>query len=157
MGLRVLHRYRGAYQRCAGGRGIGRDGSARIFIQGAGFLSAGRALMKGFEALPSLRVSGIMAVPGDKSISHRALMLSGIAEGVSEVKGFLASEDCMASLAAMRALGVQIEQPTPTHVMIHGAGMGGLKNGGGPLDMGNAGTAMRLFTGLLSAQSFDSQ
>jgi 3-phosphoshikimate 1-carboxyvinyltransferase len=113
--------------------------------------------MKGFEAHPSLRVSGIMAVPGDKSISHRALMLSGIAEGVSEVKGFLASEDCMASLAAMRALGVRIEQPTPTHVMIHGAGMRGLKNGGGPLDMGNAGTAMRLFTGLLSAQSFDSQ
>jgi 3-phosphoshikimate 1-carboxyvinyltransferase len=113
--------------------------------------------MKGFEAHPSLRVSGTMAVPGDKSISHRALMLSGIAEGVSEVQGFLASEDCMASLAAMRALGVHIEQPSPTHVLIHGAGMHGLKNAGRPLDMGNAGTAMRLFTGLLSAQGFDSQ
>src|SRR5271170_4007017 len=130
MGLRVLHRYRGAYQRCAGGRGIGRDGSARIFIQGAGFLSPSRALMRGFEAHPSLRVSGIMAVPGDKSISHRALMLSGIAEGVSEVKGFLASEDCMASLAAMRALGVQIEQSSATRVLIHGVGMHGLKGAG---------------------------
>jgi 3-phosphoshikimate 1-carboxyvinyltransferase len=98
-----------------------------------------------------------MAVPGDKSISHRALMLSGIAEGVSEVKGFLASEDCMATLTAMQALGVHIEQPSPTHVLIHGAGMHGLKNAGRPLDMGNAGTAMRLFTGLLSAQRFNSQ
>jgi len=113
--------------------------------------------MRGFEAHPAMRVSGTMAVPGDKSISHRALMLSGIAEGVSEVKGFLASEDCMASLAAMRALGVRIEQPSPTHVLIHGAGMHGLKNAAAPLDMGNAGTAMRLFTGLLSAQGFDSQ
>jgi 3-phosphoshikimate 1-carboxyvinyltransferase len=98
-----------------------------------------------------------MAVPGDKSISHRALMLSGIAEGVSEVKGFLAGEDCLATLAAMRALGVRIEQPSPTHVMIHGAGLHGLKGADRPLDMGNAGTAMRLFTGLLAAQNFDSQ
>jgi 3-phosphoshikimate 1-carboxyvinyltransferase len=113
--------------------------------------------MQGFTAHPVMRVSGTMTVPGDKSISHRALMLSGIAEGVSEVSGFLASEDCLASLAAMRALGVHIEQPSTTRVVIHGVGMRGLHGAGRPLDMGNAGTAMRLFTGLLSAQAFDSQ
>ena len=75
-------------------------------------------------------------------------MLSGIAEGTSEVTGFLASEDCLASLAAMRALGVRIEQPSPTHVLIHGVGLRGLRAAGRALDMGNAGTAMRLFTGL---------
>jgi 3-phosphoshikimate 1-carboxyvinyltransferase len=84
-------------------------------------------------------------------------MLSGIAEGVSEVTGFLASEDCLASLTAMRALGVNIEQPSPTHVVIHGAGLRGLRDASRALDMGNAGTAMRLFTGLLSAQAFDSR
>jgi 3-phosphoshikimate 1-carboxyvinyltransferase len=113
--------------------------------------------MQGFEAHPAVRITGSIAVPGDKSISHRALMLSGLADGSSEINGFLASEDCMASLAAMRALGVCIEQPSPTHVLIHGVGLHGLRAAGRPLDMGNAGTAMRLFTGLLSAQTFDSQ
>jgi 3-phosphoshikimate 1-carboxyvinyltransferase len=113
--------------------------------------------MTGFKAHPAMRVFGTMTVPGDKSISHRALMLSGIAEGVSEVSGFLASEDCLASLAAMRALGVRIEQTSATRVLIHGVGMRGLKGVERALDMGNAGTAMRLFTGLLSAQKFDSQ
>jgi 3-phosphoshikimate 1-carboxyvinyltransferase len=84
-------------------------------------------------------------------------MLSGIAQGMSEVSGFLASEDCLATMAAMRALGVRIEQRSPTQVMIHGVGLRGLRGAGRALDMGNAGTAMRLFTGLLSAQAFDSQ
>jgi 3-phosphoshikimate 1-carboxyvinyltransferase len=110
-----------------------------------------------FEACPARSVSGAVVVPGDKSISHRALMLSGIAEGTSEVTGFLASEDCLASLAAMRALGVHVEQRSPTHVVIHGVGLRGLQDARRTLDMGNAGTAMRLFTGLLSAQAFNSQ
>ena len=110
-----------------------------------------------FEAQPVRTVSGTVAVPGDKSISHRALMLSGIATGVSAVSGFLASEDCLATLAAMRALGVRIEQPSPTQVLVHGVGLHGLRAANRALDMGNAGTAMRLFTGLLSAQAFDSQ
>jgi len=113
--------------------------------------------MRKFEALPARQVSGAMAVPGDKSISHRSLMLSGIAQGPSEISGFLASEDCLASLAAMRALGVRIEQPSATHVRVQGVGMRGLAGAGRALDMGNAGTAMRLFTGLLAAQAFDSQ
>jgi 3-phosphoshikimate 1-carboxyvinyltransferase len=115
------------------------------------------AAQRTFEAHPARGVAGAVAVPGDKSISHRSLMLSGIAEGVSEVTGFLASEDCLASLTAMRALGVNIEQPSPTHVVIHGAGLRGLRDASRALDMGNAGTAMRLFTGLLSAQAFDSR
>jgi 3-phosphoshikimate 1-carboxyvinyltransferase len=113
--------------------------------------------IRNFEVQPARNVSGVTAVPGDKSISHRSLMLCGIAEGSSEVTGFLASEDCLASLAAMRAFGVHIEQPSPTHVVIHGVGLRGLRDAGFALDMGNAGTAMRLFTGLLSAQSFDSR
>jgi 3-phosphoshikimate 1-carboxyvinyltransferase len=84
-------------------------------------------------------------------------MLCGIAEGTSEVTGFLASEDCLASLTAMRGLGVRMEQPNPTRVLVHGAGLRGLRAASGTLDMGNAGTAMRLFTGLLSAQAFDSR
>jgi 3-phosphoshikimate 1-carboxyvinyltransferase len=113
--------------------------------------------IRNFEVQPARSVSGLTAVPGDKSISHRSLMLCGIAEGSSEVTGFLASEDCLASLAAMRAFGVHIEQPSPTHVVIHGVGLRGLRDAGFALDMGNAGTAMRLFTGLLSAQSFNSR
>jgi 3-phosphoshikimate 1-carboxyvinyltransferase len=109
-----------------------------------------------FEARPVRRVAGVLEVPGDKSISHRALLLSGLADGSSEVTGFLAGEDCLASLHAMRALGVPIEQPSSTHVVVHGRGLHGLKGASQPLDMGNAGTAMRLFTGLLAAQAFAS-
>jgi 3-phosphoshikimate 1-carboxyvinyltransferase len=114
-------------------------------------------LTQNFDLQPATRVSGVVEVPGDKSISHRALMLSGIADGDSRVSGFLASEDCLATLAAMRALGVRIDQSAAAAVTVHGSGMRGLKPAGKPLDMGNAGTAMRLFTGLLSAQSFGSQ
>ncbi len=102
-------------------------------------------------------VAGELAVPGDKSISHRSLMLSGIAVGRSEVTGFLPSEDCLACVAAMRALGVRVERPSATRVTVDGVGLHGLRPAAHALDMGNAGTAMRLFTGLLSAQAFDSE
>ena len=117
----------------------------------------GTAYLGKFDVRPTHRVSGTLEVPGDKSISHRSLLLSGLAEGTSEVSGFLASEDCLASLAAMRALGVHIEQPAATRVRIHGVGLRGLKAASRPLDMGNAGTAIRLFTGLLAAQEFPSR
>jgi 3-phosphoshikimate 1-carboxyvinyltransferase len=112
--------------------------------------------MRNFEARPVRRVAGVLGVPGDKSISHRALMLSGLADGTSEVTGFLAGEDCLATLQAMRALKCRIEQPSATHVIVHGRGLHGLEGARQPLDMGNAGTAMRLFTGLLAAQAFSS-
>jgi 3-phosphoshikimate 1-carboxyvinyltransferase len=119
--------------------------------------SAGPAASLNFAVRPTQSVSGTLTVPGDKSISHRALLLSGAAEGTSRISGFLASEDCLASLAAMRALGVHIEQPGATELKVDGVGLRGFKAAPHPLDMGNAGTAMRLFTGLLAAQSFSSR
>ena len=115
------------------------------------------ARRRAIHAQPASRVAGRLAVPGDKSISHRAILLSALADGTSEVRGFLASEDCLASLAAMRAMGVAIEQPDATRVRVHGVGLNGLSAAGHALDMGNAGTAIRLFTGLLAAQRFDSR
>ncbi len=106
---------------------------------------------------PNADVSGSISVPGDKSISHRSLMFGGIAEGVTEVRGFLESEDCLATMAAMRALGVVIERPSQREVRVHGVGKHGMKGAGRALDMGNSGTAMRLMTGLLAGQNFDSE
>src|SRR5712671_612439 len=106
---------------------------------------------------PSKQVAGAVSVPGDKSISHRALMLGGIADGVTEVSGFLASEDCLATMAAMGALGVTIERRGTHELRVHGVGMRGLRGGAHPLDLGNSGTAMRLMIGLLAGQAFDSE
>ena len=106
---------------------------------------------------PAPHVHGAVTVPGDKSISHRALMLGGIAAGTTTIHGFLDSEDCLATMAAMRALGVQIDRPAPQDVIVKGVGLHGLQAANRTLDMGNSGTAMRLMTGLLSGQSFDSE
>jgi 5-enolpyruvylshikimate-3-phosphate synthase len=101
--------------------------------------------MQFYEVQPSTSVAGTVRVPGDKSISHRSLMLGGIAEGRTEVTGFLASEDCLATLAAMKrhGRGRSNGRRRPTSLTVHGAGMHGLR-ARQPLDMGNAGTAMRL-------------
>lgn len=95
-------------------------------------------------------------MPGDKSVSHRALMLGSIANGRTDVSGFLAGEDCLQTLAAMRALGVSIEQAESTVISIEGVGLAGLRASATALDLGNSGTAMRLMAGLLSGQRFDS-
>jgi len=113
--------------------------------------------MSHYIVQPAQGTGGTIRVPGDKSVSHRAMMLGGIAEGVTEVRGFLESEDCLATMNAMRALGVSIERPGPQEVRVHGVGLRGLKGANHRLDMGNAGTAMRLMTGLLSGQAFDSE
>jgi 3-phosphoshikimate 1-carboxyvinyltransferase len=109
-----------------------------------------------FIVTPSQLQDAQVTVPGDKSVSHRSLMLGSIAEGRTEVSGFLAGEDCLATLAAMRALGVEIEQPSPTHMRIEGVGLHGLRAASGHLDLGNSGTAMRLMAGLLAGQTFPS-
>jgi 3-phosphoshikimate 1-carboxyvinyltransferase len=109
-----------------------------------------------FVVNPSRLGSSAVRVPGDKSVSHRALMLGGIAEGSTHISGFLAGEDCLATLAAMGAMGVRIERHGPTDVTVNGVGLHGLQAPGQPLDLGNSGTAMRLMTGLLSAQDFES-
>lgn len=100
---------------------------------------------------------GTVTVPGDKSISHRALMLGSLAEGTSSITGFLAGEDCLSTLQALRDLGVRIEQHDATSLTVHGVGLRGLNAPRGDLDMGNSGTAMRLFCGVLAGQGFDSR
>ncbi|MBL8202526.1 MAG: 3-phosphoshikimate 1-carboxyvinyltransferase [Chromatiales bacterium] len=103
---------------------------------------------------PSTRVEGHIGVPGDKSVSHRALMLGAIAEGTSHVTGFLPGEDCLATMAAVRAMGIEVVQHDATTIDVAGQGLQGLRAAGRALDMGNSGTAMRLFMGLLAAQPF---
>jgi 3-phosphoshikimate 1-carboxyvinyltransferase len=114
------------------------------------------AAARGWRVAPGGAVSGQITVPGDKSISHRALMLGAIATGETHVRGFLAGEDCLATLSALGSLGVRIERPAATEVHVHGVGLEGLQASAAPLDMGNAGTAMRLMMGLLAPQRFDS-
>jgi 3-phosphoshikimate 1-carboxyvinyltransferase len=109
-----------------------------------------------YVAGPGGRAEGELTVPGDKSISHRSLMFGGIATGQTEITGFLAGEDCLSTLRALQAMGVRIERPAEEHVIVHGVGPQGFQAPSTPLDMGNAGTAMRLFMGLLAPQSFSS-
>ncbi len=109
-----------------------------------------------FSALPTSRIGGDITVPGDKSISHRALMLGAVAEGASVVEGFLASEDCLATQAALGAMGVSIERDSAGLVRIEGVGWYGLRAPTGALDLGNSGTAIRLLMGLLAGQPFSS-
>jgi len=110
-----------------------------------------------FEVSPGGSIGGHIRVPGDKSISHRAIMLGSLAEGATEVDGFLQGEDTLATLAAFRAMGVGIEHPAEGCLRIHGVGLQGLKAPAGPLDLGNSGTSMRLLAGLLAGQPFDSE
>lgn len=110
-----------------------------------------------YRVAPGGAVSGRLRVPGDKSISHRSIMLGSLAEGVTEVEGFLEGEDALATLQAFRDMGVVIEGPAAGRVRVHGVGMRGLKPAAGALYMGNSGTSMRLLSGILCAQSFDSE
>lgn len=104
---------------------------------------------------PGGKLNGRIRVPGDKSISHRSIMLGAIAEGTTEITGFLEGEDNLATLNAFRAMGVQIEGPANGRVVVHGVGLHGLRKPEKPLYLGNSGTSMRLLTGLLSGQAFD--
>jgi len=101
-------------------------------------------------------IRGRLRVPGDKSISHRALMLSAIAEGTSRIRGFLEGEDTRATARILQQLGVRIEAPSPGERVVHGVGLHGLRGSEAPLDCGNAGTGMRLLSGLLAGQDFAS-
>jgi len=106
---------------------------------------------------PGGRVTGSIRVPGDKSISHRSIMLGSLAEGVTQVEGFLEGEDALATLQAFRDMGVVIEGPNEGRVKIHGVGLQGLKAPKKPLYIGNSGTTIRLMSGILAGQSFDSE
>ncbi len=105
---------------------------------------------------PGSQLRGRLPIPGDKSISHRAVILGALAEGVTEVEGLLEGADVLATIAAFRAMGVEMEGPDHGRLRIQGVGLHGLRAPGVPLDCGNSGTAMRLLAGVLAGQSFPS-
>ncbi len=110
-----------------------------------------------FHIQPGGSLRGDARVPGDKSISHRAVMLGALAQGNTEIQGFLEGEDALATVAAFRAMGVDIDGPHGGEMRIRGVGLHGLRAPVAALDMGNAGTGMRLLSGLMVGQVFDSQ
>ncbi|MCY4268931.1 MAG: bifunctional prephenate dehydrogenase/3-phosphoshikimate 1-carboxyvinyltransferase [Gammaproteobacteria bacterium] len=110
-----------------------------------------------FHVQPGGSFGGRLRMPGDKSISHRAVMLGSLAEGVTEVDGFLEGEDSLHTLAAFRELGVTIAGPEDGRLRIYGAGAAGLRAPRKPLYLGNSGTAMRLLAGVLAGQGFASE
>lgn len=101
------------------------------------------------------KISGHITVPGDKSVSHRAIMLASIAEGASLITGLLEGEDVMATISAFRAMGVKITKKATGQYEVEGVGLYGLKPPSEILDMGNSGTSMRLIAGLLAGQDFE--
>ena len=112
--------------------------------------------MSKFIAQPAHTLNGTLKVPGDKSISHRCIMLGSLANGTTEVSGFLQGEDALATLKAFQSMGVEIHRQGDK-VTIHGVGLHGLKKPNTPLNLGNSGTSMRLMSGILAAQDFDSE
>lgn len=107
-----------------------------------------------YDVAPGGSLSGRLRIPGDKSISHRSIMLGALAEGITTVEGFLEGEDSLATLACFRAMGVKIEGPEEGKLRIHGVGLHGLQAPQAPFYLGNSGTTMRLLCGLLAPQSF---
>ncbi|MDA8121852.1 MAG: 3-phosphoshikimate 1-carboxyvinyltransferase [Deltaproteobacteria bacterium] len=101
-----------------------------------------------------VRISGTVEVPGDKSISHRAVMLSAIADGESRIEGFLHAEDTLSTIGMMRALGARIVEETPTDLRVEGVGFRGLSEAADVIDAGNSGTTLRIGSGILAAQPF---
>ena len=103
---------------------------------------------------PVRRVLGTISVPGDKSVSHRAALLGALADGLTEVQGFLEGEDCLGTLRAVAALGAEVTRKGPGHFVIQGAGFDGLTEPGDVVDCGNSGTTARLLVGVLAGQPF---
>ncbi|HTI95839.1 MAG TPA: 3-phosphoshikimate 1-carboxyvinyltransferase [Rudaea sp.] len=105
---------------------------------------------------PAGPLRGDAGVPGDKSVSHRAIMLAALAQGTSRITGFLEGEDTLATARAFAQMGVRIEAPRASERIVHGVGLHGLQAPHGSIDCGNAGTGMRLLTGILAGQAFAS-
>lgn len=103
---------------------------------------------------PKDRLQGKIKVPGDKSISHRSVMLGALAEGRTEINGFLTGEDCLNTARAFQKMGVEIEGLGSEEMVIHGVGLNGLQEPGSVMDLGNSGTSMRLMLGILAGQDF---
>ena len=126
-----------------------------VMLENKTYLEIQSDKMMNYVVTPGGCVQGEIRVPGDKSISHRSIMLGSLAEGITEVNGFLEGEDSLATLQAFRDMGVVIEGPEDGRVVIHGVGLNGLKAPADPLYLGNSGTSMRLLAGLMAGQSFD--
>ena len=107
-----------------------------------------------FKVQPGGCLQGCLRVPGDKSISHRSIMLGSLADGTTQVTGFLQGDDCLATLQAFRSMGVEITDPIEGKVTIKGVGLSGLTAPEGDLYMGNSGTSIRLMAGLMAGQNF---
>ncbi|HEU4964634.1 MAG TPA: 3-phosphoshikimate 1-carboxyvinyltransferase [Bacilli bacterium] len=105
---------------------------------------------------PASQLQGEVTVPGDKSISHRAVMFGALANGVTHVKGFLPGADCLSTVDCFRKMGVEIEQLSDAELKVHGVGLQGLQEPSDVLDVGNSGTTTRLMLGILAGQSFHS-
>ena len=103
----------------------------------------------------SLPLKGELTIPGDKSISHRAVMLGAISQGTTSVTNFLRGADCLSTISCFRKMGIAIEE-NPTEILIHGKGLHGLSAPETVLDVGNSGTTMRLLSGILAGQDFSS-
>ncbi len=101
-------------------------------------------------------LKGKITVPGDKSISHRSIMLGAIAKGTTEVTGFLNGADCLSTIGCFREMGIPIEEMNDT-ILVHGKGMHGLRKPSDVLAVGNSGTTTRLISGILAGQDFDSK
>jgi 3-phosphoshikimate 1-carboxyvinyltransferase len=113
-------------------------------------------IMKKSVASQRKGIRGKIVVPGDKSISHRSVLLGSIAEGMTEIEGFLMSEDCLRTVNCIQKLGINVEIPAPGHLHVFGKGLFGWQEPREILNAGNSGTTMRLMLGLLSGQSFHS-
>ena len=99
-------------------------------------------------------LQGEVFIPGDKSVSHRSVMFAGLGDKAVKITNFLNAQDCLSTVACMRALGVEIEQTGAHELIVHGRGLHGLKEAGTIVDAGNSGTTLRLMMGILSAQPF---
>lgn len=111
--------------------------------------------MATMEIRPLKKLQGGVTVPGDKSISHRAVMFGALAKGTTEITHFLQGADCLSTIGCFREMGIQIEN-TPEKILVHGKGLHGLSAPSRTLDVGNSGTTTRLISGILSGQSFSS-
>jgi 3-phosphoshikimate 1-carboxyvinyltransferase len=109
--------------------------------------------MASLTITPGSSLKGIISVPGDKSVTHRAIILSALAEGETTIKTYCRGEDCLNTMRALQALGIRIDE-APDHLLVQGKGLWGLSEPAGPIDCGNSGTGIRLLTGLLAGQDF---
>jgi 3-phosphoshikimate 1-carboxyvinyltransferase len=107
-----------------------------------------------YQVNPAAKISGKIKVPGDKSISHRSLILASIAEGESKIEGLLEADDCLSTMGIMRDLGIEITKEGVGKYTVQGQGLDGLQEADDVLDCGNSGTSMRLLAGLLASQDF---